>query len=89
MDIIKLTPAHLQLLKEMNISPECTIRKLIVGGDNLSTRLVQNISGQFGGRIEIFNEYGPTETVVGCMIHSFDPQNDRRESVPIGTARTI
>ncbi|AWM17129.1 non-ribosomal peptide synthetase [Bacillus inaquosorum] len=85
-DIIKLTPAHLQLLKEMNISPECTIRKLIVGGDNLSTRLAQNISGQFGGRIEIFNEYGPTETVVGCMIYSFDPQNDRRESVPIGTA---
>ncbi|KUP39086.1 non-ribosomal peptide synthetase [Bacillus halotolerans] len=83
-DIIKLTPAHLQLLKEMNIPPECTIRKFIVGGDNLSTRLARNISGQFGGRIEIFNEYGPTETVVGCMIHSFDQQNDRRESVPIG-----
>ncbi|OBA07768.1 non-ribosomal peptide synthetase, partial [Bacillus subtilis] len=85
-DIIKLTPAHLQLLKEMNIPPECTIRKVIVGGDNLSTRLARNISGQFGGRIEIFNEYGPTETVVGCMIHSFDQQNDRRESVPIGAA---
>ncbi|MEC3841317.1 non-ribosomal peptide synthetase [Bacillus amyloliquefaciens] len=85
-DIIKLTPAHLQLLNEMNISPECTIRKFIVGGDNLSTRLARNISGKFGGRIEIFNEYGPTETVVGCMIYSFDPQNDRRESVPIGTA---
>lgn len=85
-DIIKLTPAHLQLLKEMNIPPECTIRKFIVGGDNLSTRLARNISGQFGGRIEIFNEYGPTETVVGCMIHSFDQQNDRRESVPIGAA---
>ncbi|WP_367387461.1 amino acid adenylation domain-containing protein [Bacillus vallismortis] len=85
-DIIKLTPAHLQLLKEMNIPPECTIRKFIVGGDNLSTRLARNISGQFGGIIEIFNEYGPTETVVGCMIHSFDQQNDRRESVPIGAA---
>ncbi|OLQ57027.1 non-ribosomal peptide synthetase [Bacillus licheniformis] len=85
-DIIKLTPAHLQLLKEMNIPLECTIRKFIVGGDNLSTRLARNISGQFGGRIEIFNEYGPTETVVGCMIHSFDQQNDRQESVPIGAA---
>ncbi|MDR4435229.1 non-ribosomal peptide synthetase [Bacillus tequilensis] len=85
-DIIKLTPAHLQLLKEMNIPAECTIRKFIVGGDNLSTRLARSISGKFGGKIEIFNEYGPTETVVGCMIYSFDPQNDRRESVPIGTA---
>ncbi|NTU26696.1 amino acid adenylation domain-containing protein [Bacillus tequilensis] len=85
-DIIKLTPAHLQLLKEMNIPAECTIRKFIVGGDNLSTRLARSINGKFGGKIEIFNEYGPTETVVGCMIYSFDPQNDRRESVPIGTA---
>ncbi|AVM08497.1 non-ribosomal peptide synthetase [Bacillus velezensis] len=85
-DIIKLTPAHLQLLKEMNIPAECTIRKFIVGGDNLSTRLARSISGKFGGKIKIFNEYGPTETVVGCMIYSFDPQNDRRESVPIGTA---
>ncbi|WP_421726898.1 amino acid adenylation domain-containing protein [Bacillus velezensis] len=85
-DIIKLTPAHLQLLKEINIPAECTIRKFIVGGDNLSTRLARSISGKFGGKIEIFNEYGPTETVVGCMIYSFDPQYDRRESVPIGTA---
>ncbi|WP_406620488.1 amino acid adenylation domain-containing protein [Bacillus atrophaeus] len=85
-DIIKLTPAHLKLLKEMNIPHECTIRKLIVGGDNLSARLARNISEQFQDQIEIFNEYGPTETVVGCMIYSFDPQKDRRESVPIGTA---
>ncbi|MCY8881064.1 amino acid adenylation domain-containing protein [Bacillus spizizenii] len=85
-DIIKLTPAHLQLLKEMNISPECTIRKMIVGGDNLSTRLAQNISEQFQDQIEIFNEYGPTETVVGCMIYLYDPKKDRQESVPIGTA---
>ncbi|MED4786968.1 amino acid adenylation domain-containing protein [Bacillus atrophaeus] len=85
-DIIKLTPAHLQLLNEMNIPHECTIRKMIVGGDNLSTRLARDISEQFQDQIEIFNEYGPTETVVGCMIYSYDPQKDRRESVPIGTA---
>ncbi|KAA6473647.1 non-ribosomal peptide synthetase [Bacillus swezeyi] len=85
-DIIKLTPAHLQLLNEMNIPDECRIRKMIVGGDKLSTRLAQGISEQFQNQIEIFNEYGPTETVVGCMIYSYNPQKDRRESVPIGTA---
>ncbi|MCC9024179.1 non-ribosomal peptide synthetase [Bacillus nakamurai] len=84
-DIIKLTPAHLKLLKEMNISHECTIRKMIVGGDNLSAGLARSISEQFQDQIEIFNEYGPTETVVGCMIHSCDPEKDRREFVPIGT----
>lgn len=59
---------------------------MIVGGDNLSTRLAQNISEQFQDQIEIFNEYGPTETVVGCMIYLYDPKKDRQESVPIGTA---
>ncbi|MDQ8091444.1 non-ribosomal peptide synthase/polyketide synthase [Bacillus amyloliquefaciens] len=85
-DIIKLTPAHLQVLKEMNIADKTAVRRMIVGGENLSTRLAQSIHEQFKGRIEICNEYGPTETVVGCMIYRYDAVKDRRESVPIGTA---
>ncbi|QOQ56761.1 non-ribosomal peptide synthase/polyketide synthase [Bacillus amyloliquefaciens] len=85
-DIIKLTPAHLQVLKEMNIADKTAVRRMIVGGENLSTRLAQSIHEQFEGRIEICNEYGPTETVVGCMIYRYDAVKDRRESVPIGTA---
>ncbi|MGN9865284.1 non-ribosomal peptide synthase/polyketide synthase [Bacillus swezeyi] len=85
-DIMKLTPAHLHVLKTMNIANKTAIRKMIVGGENLSTRLAQSIHEQFEGQIEIYNEYGPTETVVGCMIYRYDPDNDRRESVPIGTA---
>ncbi|MEC2277858.1 non-ribosomal peptide synthase/polyketide synthase [Bacillus velezensis] len=85
-DIIKLTPAHLQVLKEMNIADQTAVRRMIVGGENLSTRLARSIHEQFEGRIEICNEYGPTETVVGCMIYRYDAAKDRRESVPIGTA---
>ncbi|MCY9456264.1 non-ribosomal peptide synthetase, partial [Bacillus inaquosorum] len=85
-DIIKLTPAHLHVIKEMNIAGGTTIRKMIVGGENLSTRLAKSVSEQFKGRLDIFNEYGPTETVVGCMIYRYDPKRDNRESVPIGTA---
>ncbi len=42
------------------------------------------ISEKFGGPVEIYNEYGPTEASVGCMIHRFDAQKDRAISVPIG-----
>ncbi|MEC1526555.1 non-ribosomal peptide synthetase [Bacillus spizizenii] len=84
-DIIKLTPAHLHVLKEMNIADGTTIRKMIVGGENLSTRLAHSISEQFKGQLDIFNEYGPTEAVVGCMIYRYDAERDRREFVPIGT----
>ncbi|WP_368650561.1 amino acid adenylation domain-containing protein [Bacillus inaquosorum] len=85
-DIIKLTPAHLHVIKEMNIAGGTTIRKMIVGGENLNTRLAKSVSEQFKGRLDIFNEYGPTETVVGCMIYRYDAKRDNRESVPIGTA---
>ncbi|AHD05677.1 nonribosomal peptide ligase subunit [Paenibacillus larvae subsp. larvae DSM 25430] len=83
-NIIKLTPAHLHVLKEMDLANGSTIRKMIVGGENLSTRLAQSIYEQFANGLELFNEYGPTETVVGCMIYRYDPKQDRRESVPIG-----
>ncbi|MGF7533043.1 amino acid adenylation domain-containing protein [Bacillus mexicanus] len=85
-DVMKLTPAHLQVLKEMNIADQSAVRRMIVGGENLSTRLAQSIHEQFEGRIDICNEYGPTETVVGCMIYRYDAVKDKRESVPIGTA---
>jgi acyl-CoA synthetase (AMP-forming)/AMP-acid ligase II len=36
--------------------------------------------------VKIFNEYGPTEAVVGCAIHRWDADADRGPDVPIGRA---
>lgn len=82
-DIVKLTPAHLSLLCEHGVTPS-RIRRLIVGGENFRTSLANNVIELFDGNVEIFNEYGPTEAVVGCMIHRFDPEIDTGPSVPIG-----
>ena len=82
-DIVKLTPAHLALIKDLDMK-DSRLRKLIVGGEDLKTDLARRIHDVFGGNIEIYNEYGPTETVVGCMIHRYDPQSDVATSVPIG-----
>jgi amino acid adenylation domain-containing protein len=84
-DIIKLTPAHLQLVRDAGVAAT-RVRKLILGGEDLKTALARSLAGIFRNDVEIFNEYGPTETVVGCMIHKFDPATDRRGSVPIGRA---
>lgn len=81
--IVKLTPAHLALLKECDHS-QSSVKRFIVGGEDLKTSLAREITDSFGGDIEIYNEYGPTETVVGCMIHKFNPFEDTRVSVPIG-----
>ncbi|MEP7336399.1 MAG: amino acid adenylation domain-containing protein, partial [Acidobacteriota bacterium] len=81
--VLKLTPSHLSLIKERDNSGS-GVRALIVGGEALETALAKRIQESFGSEVEIFNEYGPTEATVGCMIYKFDAQTDRREFVPIG-----
>lgn len=80
--VVKLTPSHLSLLRN-NLIQNTSIRRLIVGGEDLKTALAKDIFDIFQGRIDILNEYGPTETVIGCMIHTYNP-NCTRLSVPIG-----
>jgi amino acid adenylation domain-containing protein/non-ribosomal peptide synthase protein (TIGR01720 family) len=84
-DILKLTPSHLKLLLESRwLDPATTrIRKLIVGGEKLVTSLAEQVYARFHANIEIFNEYGPTEATVGCMIHRFRPGSGL-PAVPIG-----
>ena len=81
--VIKLTPSHLHVMAEVQQRPS-RLRRLIVGGEALETSLARKIHENFGGEVEIYNEYGPTEATVGCMIHQFDSAKDNRAFVPIG-----
>jgi amino acid adenylation domain-containing protein/non-ribosomal peptide synthase protein (TIGR01720 family) len=83
-NIIKLTPAHLALLKDRD-NKDSSVKRFIVGGENLKVSLAASVFESFGKEIDILNEYGPTETVVGCMIHKYDYHGDKGNSVPIGT----
>ncbi|MBT1695434.1 amino acid adenylation domain-containing protein [Fulvivirgaceae bacterium PWU4] len=83
-DVIKLTPSHLRLLAEGQWPfSEIRVKRFIVGGEQLETSLARKIFDAFQGKVEIYNEYGPTEATVGCMIHRFDPEEERI-AVPIG-----
>jgi len=81
--VVKLTPAHLTLLKDMD-NTKSKIKRFIVGGEDLKVSLAREVSNSFHKKIEIYNEYGPTETVVGCMIYQYDEEKDQGGSVPIG-----
>lgn len=81
--VIKLTPAHLSLLKELD-NRGSSVKRFIVGGEDLKVNLAASIHKSFAGNIEIYNEYGPTETVVGCMIYKYDFVKDNGNSVAIG-----
>ncbi len=83
--LIKMTPAHLGLLKTIDIS-HWQANRLIVGGEQLSGALAREVVGKLPGQAKIYNEYGPTEASVGCMVHTFDLQRDTEAAVPIGIA---
>ncbi|MHC6529715.1 amino acid adenylation domain-containing protein [Vibrio proteolyticus] len=82
--VVKCTPSHLRAMQHETVDNQCSIKRFVVGGENLKTSVARHAYAQFGGNVAIYNEYGPTETVVGCMIHQFDPNADIDVSVPIG-----
>jgi len=83
-DVIKMTPSHLQIVAE-NCYKSRKLKCIIVGGEKLTIKLAQTIYKQFGQGIKIYNEYGPTEATVGCMLYEFEPdKNQRFDSVLIG-----
>jgi len=94
-DMVKSTPSHLKIIQYTYMDSELKgglkslinhfrINTLIVGGEELTTKLSCDISHLFSGCVDIYNEYGPTETTVGCMIHKFNDSTDNRVGVPIG-----
>ncbi|MBV9929140.1 MAG: amino acid adenylation domain-containing protein, partial [Acidobacteria bacterium] len=82
-EALKLTPSHLALLAARD-NRGSRLRRLVVGGEALTTELARAVQRSFGREVEIYNEYGPTEATVGCMIHRFGAGADDRVHVPIG-----
>ena len=83
--LVKITPAHLEmlaLLLQPYDLPRIT-RALIIGGEALDA---ENLSfwRAHAPETRIVNEYGPTETVVGCCVHEVTPEAKITGAVPIG-----
>ncbi len=85
-EAVKLTPSHLKLIVNGEAPGEDSkLRRLVVGGEELETQTAADVTEFFSGTdIEIYNEYGPTEAAVGCMIYRYKSGEDKRRSVPIG-----
>ena len=81
--IIKATPSHLELLQRM-IDESHPARTFIVGGEAFMVDLADRLLNVLGPGARLINEYGPTEAVVGCMTHTYDPNADPGPEVPIG-----
>lgn len=80
---IKLTPSHLALIQG-NDHAISKVKTMIVGGEDFKTKIAATTQESFGKDVRIFNEYGPTEATVGCIVSQFDTVKHRNVSVPIG-----
>ncbi|MCJ7934778.1 MAG: AMP-binding protein [Chryseobacterium sp.] len=87
-DIIKLTPSQLLSVAASAASQQqyihSRVKAFILGGEDLSAKLCHKITRLFGEKIKIYNEYGPTEATVGCMIYEFDKNNNTTGLIPVG-----
>lgn len=83
--LIKVTPAHLEMLNQQlpPLEGVAATRTLIIGGSALRgedlTFWQQNRPGT-----QLVNEYGPTETVVGCSLYEVPADVRIEGAVPIG-----
>lgn len=82
---VKVTPAHLDILSQLLPTKDVgtQTRLLIVGGEAL---LGESLTfwRNYAPDTRVINEYGPTETVVGCCVYEVTSQTSQSGAVPIG-----
>lgn len=85
LSLIKITPAHLEILSGLLSESEVSemVNTIVIGGEALTRKgLGIWLNGAPGTRL--INEYGPTETVVGCSYFEVEPATIASENIPIG-----
>jgi len=83
--LVKLTPAHLELLGQQ-LEPARAAgrtRSFIIGGENLRAESIA-FWRDAAPETMLVNEYGPTETVVGCCVYTVSADTPRSGALPIG-----
>jgi amino acid adenylation domain-containing protein len=86
-DVLKITPSHLNALLSSAEPAKVLPRKyLLLGGEAFTWELMRKI--QRGGTCAIINHYGPTEATVGCCtfhVKRHDVSRWAPATVPIGS----
>ena len=83
--LVKITPAHLELLSAA-VRPEEAAgmtKVFVIGGENLLAEKLR-LWRAFAPGTRLINEYGPTETVVGCCVYEVRADDPGTGPVAIG-----
>jgi amino acid adenylation domain-containing protein/non-ribosomal peptide synthase protein (TIGR01720 family) len=84
LSLIKVTPSHLALLEQvLPAAAAGHARAVVIGGEALSWEQLQFFRSA-APRTRLFNEYGPTETSVGCCVYEAPADGPAGGPVPVG-----
>ncbi len=85
LSLLKLTPAHLGVLSQWMPESEAAgrARAFVIGGEALLGEQLQYWQAH-APATRLINEYGPTETVVGCCVYEVNAHERHAGGVPIG-----
>lgn len=83
--LIKITPSHLEVLSQLLEGEDLdgVARRIIIGGEALLAESLSCWKTHAPGT-RLINEYGPTETVVGCCVYEVKDDDPASGAVPIG-----
>jgi amino acid adenylation domain-containing protein len=83
--LVKITPAHLRALGDQ-LGPAAApgrTRAFVIGGEQLTAEHVA-FWREHAPETSLINEYGPTETVVGCCVYRVPRDSSTSGPIPIG-----
>ncbi|HET9278852.1 MAG TPA: amino acid adenylation domain-containing protein, partial [Flavitalea sp.] len=83
--LVKITPAHLEILRHLFADQEVDGQTncFVIGGEALSAATIE-LWRKRARSTRLINEYGPTETVVGCCTYEIRSSEYSGDDVPIG-----
>ncbi|MBW8848838.1 MAG: amino acid adenylation domain-containing protein, partial [Burkholderiales bacterium] len=83
--LVKITPAHLEVLgRQLQAQGlACSAEVFVIGGEALPATVVR-LWHELAPHVRLVNEYGPTETVVGCVVQELALDAPVPDRVPIG-----
>lgn len=81
---LMLPSLYAQIINYGDVKKLSSLDTVIVAGEACTSQLATNHFKK-APQIQLYNEYGPTESTVWCIAHKLEPADTLKTSIPIGS----